>query len=119
MGRTILGTVLAATLIAGGTGVASAAPPEQEVIPLVCDNGESFDIVVNGHGHWTPGRVVGSTNVLVPTGFSDFGYRAVTPEGDVYEDTFPGEDSKGGGNVAQRNPRPTVTCTLHRDVHPA
>ncbi|MCE0488142.1 hypothetical protein [Ornithinimicrobium sediminis] len=112
MRKTILGPVLAAALMVGGTGAATAAPPEPEIIPLVCDNGHSYDIVVNGNGNWTPGRIVGSTNVLVPIAFGDFGFRAVTPDGDVYEETFPDEDLKGGGNVAQRNPRPTVTCTF-------
>lgn len=112
MRKSILGPVLAVVLIAGGVGPATAAPPEQEVISAVCDNGQTFDVVVNGNGSFTPGRIVGSTGVLVPIAFSDFGSRAVTPDGEVFEETFPGEDLKGGGNVAQRNPRPTVTCTF-------
>lgn len=112
MRKTILGPVLAAALMAGGVGPATAAPPEPEIIPLVCDNGASFDVVVNGNGSFTPGRVVGSTGVLIPIAFSDFGFRAVTPDGEVIEGTFPDEDLKGGGNVVRRNPRPTVTCTF-------
>lgn len=112
MRKTILGTVLTAALVASGAGPATAAPPEPEVIPLVCDNGDSFEVVVNGNGSFTPGRIVGSRGVLVPIGFGNFGYRAVTPDGQVFEETFPEEDLKGGGNVAKHNPRPTVTCTF-------
>lgn len=115
MRKTILGPVLAVVLIAGGVGPATAAPPEQEVISAVCDNGQTFDVVVNGNGGQSflinNGPV--ESGVLVPIAFSDFGSRAVTPDGEVLlEETFPGEDLKGGGNVAQRNPRPTVTCTF-------
>lgn len=112
MGRTILAATLAAALFTGGAASAAAAPPEQEVIPLVCDNGESFDIVVNGNGNWTPGRVVGSTRVLIPVAFGDFSFRAELPDGQVIEETFPEQDLKGRGNVLKRNPRPTTTCTF-------
>jgi hypothetical protein len=112
MRKTILGAVVAAGLLAAGAIPAPAAPPEREVIPLVCDNGESYDVVVNGNGSFTPGRIVGDTRVLVPIAFGDFAFRAVLPDGEVIEDSLDEGESKGGGNVAMRNPRPTVTCTF-------
>jgi hypothetical protein len=112
MRKTILGAVVAAGLLAAGAIPATAAPPEREVIPLVCDNGESYDVVVNGNGSFTPGRIVGDTRVLVPIAFGDFAFRAVLPDGEVIEDSLDEGESKGGGNVAMRNPRPTVTCTF-------
>ena len=110
MRKTILGGVLAVGLMAAGAAPATAAPPEPEIIPLVCDNGESFDVVVKGNGSFTPGRIVGANRVLVPIAFGDFAFRAVLPGGEVIEDSFDDAESKGGGNVAMRNPRPTVTC---------
>lgn len=96
----------------GGGRQAAAAPPEPEIFHLVCDDGHTYDVVVNGNGAFTPGRVVGSTRVLVPTSFGEFSFAAVLPDGTVETETFPGEDPKGGGNVADRNPRPAVTCTF-------
>jgi hypothetical protein len=110
MGKSILGTALAAALVVGGATAATPAPPEREVIPITCGNGESYEIVVQGNGAWTPGRIVGSTGVLVPIAFS-FEFTAVTPPPDstIVEMEFP-PDLKGGGNVAARNPRATMDC---------
>jgi hypothetical protein len=45
---------VAAAILGGGAQLASAAPPEQETVPLVCDNGDTFTVVVNGNGAFTP-----------------------------------------------------------------
>ena len=110
MRKIILASALATGLLATGSGAANAAPPEREVIPLVCDNGQSYDVLVNGNGSFTPGRVVGETSVLVPVAFGDFTFRAELPNGEVIEDSFDEVDLKG--QVADRNPRETVTCSF-------
>lgn len=55
-------------------GVASAAPanaPNAETIPLECDNGESYTVVVNGNGNFTPGHIIdGDGGVLIPVAFT-------------------------------------------------
>lgn len=112
MRKIILASALAAALFAASSGPALAAPPERETIPLVCDNGESFDVLVNGGGSFTPGRIVGERRVLVPIEFGDFTFRAVLPDGTVVEESSEDADLKGGGNVAAHNPRETVTCTF-------
>ncbi|GAA4406527.1 hypothetical protein GCM10023168_21530 [Fodinibacter luteus] len=61
---------------AASAGPALAAPPERETITLVCDNGESFDVLVSGAGSFTPGRIVGDHGVLVPIEFGDFMFPA-------------------------------------------
>ena len=53
--------------------------PVQETVALVCDNGDTFDVAVNGNGEFTPGRIVGDTGVLVPTSFGEFHITAVLP----------------------------------------
>jgi hypothetical protein len=106
---TIAGTT--AAIVVGGAATAAAAPPEQEVIPLVCDDGNTYEAVVNGNGDFTPARLLESTRVAIPTGFSDQLFRAVLPNGDVIEES--GTDSaKGGGNVSAHNPRVSITCTF-------
>ena len=108
MRKIILASAFAAGLIATGGGAANAAQPEPELIPLVCDNGQSFDARVNGNGAFTPGHIVGENGVLVPIAFGDFTFRAELPNGDVIEESFDEVDLKG--QVANRNPRETVTC---------
>src|SRR5215213_10957211 len=92
----------AAFVVVGSVATAAAAPPEQEVIPLVCDNGNTYEAVVNGNGEFTPGRLVGSTGVLIPTSFGEVTFSAVLPGGEVKEMTEPGSE-KGGGSVSAHN----------------
>ena len=114
MRKTLLGAALAAGLLAVGAAPATAAPPEREIITLQCDNEETYDIVVNGNGSFTPGRIVNSTGVLVPIAFGDFTFSAVTPDNEVVVGSLDEGESKGGGNVAIHNPRPTVNCTFEQ-----
>ena len=109
MRTALLAPALAAALIATGT-TALAAPPERETFELVCDNGETFEVEVNGNGAFTPARLLGSTRVLIPIALGDFSFTAVLPDGEVISGSQPGGEDKGGGNVARRSPRPTVTC---------
>ena len=114
MRRAMTLTCATAALVVGGATTASAAPPERDAIPLVCDNGETYEVVVNGNGAFTPGNIVDSTGVLVPTAFGEVTFTAVLPDGEVVEMTSP-PTAKGGGAVARHNPQPTVTCTF--EVH--
>lgn len=111
MRRAITLACTTAAIVVGGAATAAAAPPEQEVVPLVCDDGNTYEAVVSGNGQFTPARLLGSTGVAIPTGFSDLTFRAVLPGGAVIEETDPGS-AKGGGNVSARNPRVSITCTF-------
>jgi hypothetical protein len=110
MRRAITMTCATAALVVSGGTAASAAAPDQQVFPLVCD-GTSYDVVVNGNGNFTPARLLDSTGVLVPTAFGETTFTAVLPDGSVVTDTAP-PSAKGLGNVEAHNPRPTVTCTF-------
>ncbi len=65
-------------------GVASAAPtnaPNAETFLLECDNGESYTVVVNGNGTFTPGHIIdGDGGVLIPVAFT---FEAVDADGNV------------------------------------
>lgn len=112
MRRVVSVAAVAGVMLVGGTQMATAAPPEPEVFPLVCDDGSTHEVVVNGNGTFTPGRVMGSTRVFVPVTIGNFSFTAVLPDGTVISDTFPETETKGGGNVAARNPRPVTSCTF-------
>jgi hypothetical protein len=110
--RTVFVTVGVALFVVGGSAPLAAAAPVQETVPLVCDNGDTFDVAVNGNGEFTPGRIVGDTAVLVPTSFGEFHFTAVLPDGTVaFDETEPGT-TKGGGNVEARSPLGLVTCSF-------
>ena len=60
------------------------------------DNGDTFDVAVNGNGQFTPGRIVGDTAVLVRTSLGEFHIRAVPPDGTVaFDETEPGTTKAG------------------------
>ena len=67
-----------------GVGVASAAPsnaPKSETFMLECENGESYPIVVNGNGDFTPGHITdGNGGVVVPVAFT---IEVTDPTGEV------------------------------------
>jgi hypothetical protein len=41
-----------------------------QLIPASCDNGQSYQVVVNGNGEFTPGHDLASTSVFVPQSFN-------------------------------------------------
>ena len=36
------------------------------VFPASCDNGQSYQVSVNGNGEFTPGHILGSSSMFVP-----------------------------------------------------
>jgi hypothetical protein len=105
--------IVTAALIGGATAGAAPAVAQSnaEIIPLTCDNGQTYDVAVNGNGEFTPGRIVDSTGVLIPVSFGESTFTATLPDGTVLSDTEPGS-AKGGGNVGAHNPASTVNCTF-------
>jgi hypothetical protein len=73
------------------------------VFPAICDNGQSYQISVNGNGEFTPGHVVGSTSMLIPEAFNlTFEF---TPTG--------GEPESETDTAAKHNVHGnTTTCTI-------
>jgi spore coat protein U-like protein len=95
-----------------GVPTAGAAAPERETFSLDCDNGQTYTVAVNGgNGDFTPARIVGTRQMLVPTSFGDFNFMAVLPDGTVIEDSEPG-NAKGGGAVERHINKPLITCDL-------
>ena len=40
------------------------------VFPASCDNGQSYQVSVNGNGEFTPAHILGSTSIFVPEAFN-------------------------------------------------
>jgi len=101
--------VVVLMVLAGGAVGAGADPvnaKKGEIIELECDNGlGALTVALNGNGEYTPGHVIGSTQVGIPYAFhfeSSF-----TPTG--------GETQTDVEDLAKPGPKNgrLATCTFH------
>ncbi|MGY1913927.1 hypothetical protein [Blastococcus sp. SYSU DS0973] len=111
MRRSITLACATTAIVVGGATAATAAPPSPEVLELECSNGQTYTVEVRGNGAFTPGHIIGSTGVLIPTAFGPFTFTAQPPGGDPITVTDPTIETKGNGNAHGRE-RQTVTCTF-------
>ncbi len=96
-------TMAIAAVLAAGT--ASADPVNSknaEIIPITCDNGQSYQVVVAAG---LPGHIVGSTGNIVPV---EFTFTAIDPE--TGEELFSETESIGQGNRVGLQDD-LITCT--------
>ena len=92
-----------------GAGAASA-DPKGEVVPLVCDNGSTYEVAVMGNGPFTPGHDLASTSVLVPTAFGEFHGTVTDSAGNVIDEfTAPAMTKGSSGDQARAT---TTSCTF-------
>jgi hypothetical protein len=102
--------LVAAAAVAAASQAASADPTNAKnstIITAVC-NGQEMQASVNGNGEFTPGHIVGSTAVLVPTSF-DITF-SFTPTGGTTEsetDTSAKHNEKAG----------SVTCDIPAELN--
>lgn len=105
--------VSASFVLAAGALIAAPAQadPKGEVFDVVCDNGNTYPIVVNGNGEFTPGLDTSSTTVLVPTSFSGFTFVVTNEAGEVvFFEEDPTTSTKGSSAKKQR--ATTTTCSF-------
>ena len=106
-----LSTLLVSGGLVLGTAVAPAIadPQKGEIIPVDCDNGQSYVIAVNGNGAFTPAHDTASTATFVPVSFGEFTFTVTDAQGNVVDQgTEPGID-KGKGNAA-KGKKTLITC---------
>lgn len=105
-------TVLSATaaLLAASAAGAAADPSNAKnggLVPVTCDDGNVYTLVLNGNGSFTPGHVSDSTSVFVPVAFGEFVGIITHPDGSVETITDPPEYKGRSASGAKR----TTTCT--------
>ncbi len=99
MRKVLASVVLLLVASIGMAGVAGADPKKGEFITLNCDNGQTYDIVVNGNGQWTPAHDLNSNAILKPFAFGPFTGTVTDPQGNVVEQfTEPGESKRAARN---------------------
>lgn len=64
----VAGCALAAALIAPTAGADPTNAKNSQQLQAVC-GAETFNVVVNGNGEFTPAHLIGSTSVFIPTAF--------------------------------------------------
>ena len=100
-----LGTLgLAATLFGGAAG----ADPQGFSLPLVCDNGNTYQVSTSGNGEFTPAHDLGSTAMFVPVAFGPFTGVVRDAAGNVVESFTDPASEKG---QSARGLRAPVNCT--------
>jgi hypothetical protein len=103
----VAGLVVASSFISAG---AASADPKGEVVPLVCDNGSTYEVAVMGNGPFTPGHDLASTSVLVPTAFGEFHGTVTDSAGNVVDEfTDPAMTKGSSGDQARAT---TTSCTF-------
>jgi hypothetical protein len=100
-GIPVLALIAAAAAFFGVVGTASADPTNAkkgEILEVTCDNGISgtFEVAVNGNGLWTPGHVIGSTQMLIPYAFEFT---------ETFIPSYGGEPEVFTENIAKNAPR--------------
>lgn len=89
-----------------GGGVAGAHGGHNEVIPVSCDNNQTYEVVVSGNGDFTPGRDANGTAVFVPVSFGAFTLQNADTGEVVFSEPA---TSKGQSAKGVKNP---VNCTF-------
>jgi hypothetical protein len=108
MRRSIILSSLALGALSAVVAPASAEPADAETIPVECDNGESYEVVTNGNGEFTPAHIVGSTGTFVPVAFGEFTGTVRSSTGQVLA-TFTEEGSAKGKSGKNRD---LLECTF-------
>jgi hypothetical protein len=94
--------ITAVPLMAGPATAAS----DKQTIPLVCDNGHSYSVEVNGNGDFTPARDLASTAVFVPDAFGPFTGEIRDAQGQLVDSFTDPATVKGSGKQ-----KTNITCT--------
>lgn len=88
---------------------AARADPEGETRELVCDNGQTYTVAVNGNGVFTPAFDTDSNAVLVPVAFGAFTGTLYDEEGNVVRTRSDPPILKGQSSRTLEN---AVTCSF-------
>lgn len=105
----IAGLLATGGLILGFAAAPAIADPKGELIPLDCDNGQSYTAAVNGNGEFTPAHDTDSNAMLIPTSFGEFHGIVTDGQGNVVEEfTEPGA-AKGQSAKGKKS---LITCTF-------
>ena len=111
--RVMIGAAAAAVLGLSAWAPAQADPSHARgSLPLEvsCDNGQTYDVVTNGNGHWTPAHDLNSTSVLIPVAFGEQTFSIYDPDGNLIDQETAPPSAKAGASA--HNKHATVNCSF-------
>lgn len=108
MARRLIGGLCALGMATALAGATAGADPKTPTIPVVCDNGQSYEVVVNGNGQFTPAHDTSSTAVFIPVSFGTFTGSIRNTQGQVV-DIFTEPGSEKG--QASKGLKDALSCT--------
>jgi len=103
---------LALVAAAGPVAADPVNAPEATHVPLTCDNGHTYDAVVNGDGDFSPAHDLNSNKMLVPTSFGEFTGTITDSEGNVLDSFTDPPSSKGQSGKKHRKTATSCTFTF-------
>ncbi|HEX6329118.1 MAG TPA: hypothetical protein VFZ72_21305 [Jiangellaceae bacterium] len=112
MGRVCLAVAVGAASTLAVVGTAAADPvnaPGAFLVPLACDDGASYEVVVNGNGEFGVGHDLASNAMLIPTAFGPF-HGVITDDGGNVLEEFTDPPSTKGSSTKSR--QTSISCTF-------
>jgi len=103
----VTGLAIAGSLASAG---AASADPPGDPFPVVCDNGVTYEVTLNGNGAFTPAHDLASTTILVPTAFGEFHGTVTDADGNVIDEFVDPPMVKGSSGGHER--ATTTSCTF-------
>lgn len=117
--RTIVRLTVVLALGAGSAlGVATIAgadpggAPGSFRVPLVCDNGATYQLILNGNGAFAVGHDSASNSIIIPTAFGPFHGVVTDADGNVV-DEFTDPAVAKGNSTKERGT--SAECTFELD----
>jgi hypothetical protein len=94
---------IAALALAQGATADPVNAKNALVVPVSCDDGQTYQVAVNGNGEFTPAHILGSTAVFIPETF-DLTFEFTPTGGPTESKTETGSKHNVHGNV--------MTCSI-------
>ncbi|MEI8406370.1 MULTISPECIES: hypothetical protein [unclassified Kribbella] len=107
--------VLGAASVLGVGAIAGADPggsPRSFEVLLVCDNGESYELILNGNGEFAVGHDSASDSIIVPTAFGPFHGVLTDAAGNVVDEFTDPAVAKGNSTKDRGT---STECTFEFD----
>ncbi|HEY3530605.1 MAG TPA: hypothetical protein VGK78_15775 [Nocardioides sp.] len=110
----VLTGAAAATILGLSTWAPAQADPagarDSLQLQVTCDNGQTYDVVTNGNGAWTPAHDLNSTAVLIPVAFGEQTFSVYDPDGNLIDQETVPASAKTGASA--HNGHATVNCSF-------
>jgi hypothetical protein len=106
---------MATAAVVGGIGAAAADPvsaPNSFEVPIMCNDGTAYTVVVAGNGEFTAAHDLASNTTLIPTAFGPFHGVITDEDGNVLDEFTDPAVAKGNSTKTRTT---SISCTFSID----